>query len=55
VCALLTDEHRAAALSVDALRHVQEYCSWNAVAQCFLAQCPRRAAAGEPSYAGQAA
>ena len=55
VCALLTDEHRAAALSVNALRHVQEYGSWNAVAQCFLAQCPRRAAAGEPSYAGQAA
>jgi polysaccharide biosynthesis protein PslH len=55
VCALLTDRQRAAALSFNALRHVQEHCSWDAVAQGFLAQCPRRAAAGQPSYAGQAA
>jgi glycosyltransferase involved in cell wall biosynthesis len=53
--ALLTDQRLVAALSANALRHVQEHCSWDAVAQCFLAQCPRRAAAGEPSYAGQAA
>ena len=55
VCALLSDPQRSAALSVNALRYVQEHCSWDAVAHSFLAQCPRRAAAGEPSYAGQAA
>jgi glycosyltransferase involved in cell wall biosynthesis len=55
VCALLTDPQRSAALSANALRHVQQNCSWDAVAQSFLAQCPRRAAAGEPSYAGQPA
>jgi polysaccharide biosynthesis protein PslH len=55
ICALLTDQRLAAALSANALRHVQEHCSWDAVAQCFLAQCPRRLAASEPPYAGQAA
>jgi glycosyltransferase involved in cell wall biosynthesis len=55
VCALLTDQPRAAALAANALRHVQEHGSWDAVAQCFLAQCPRRPAAAATSYAGQAA
>ena len=54
VCALLTDPLRSAALSANALRYVREHCSWDAVAESFLAQCPRRAAAGEPSYADQA-
>ena len=55
ICELLTDQRRAATLSANALQHVQEHCSWDAVAQCFLAQCPQRSAAGAPSYAGQAA
>ena len=55
ICELLTDQRRAAALSANALQHVQEHCSWDAVAQSFLAQCPQRSATGAPSYAGQAA
>ena len=55
ICTLLGDPRLAAELSGNALRHVNEHCSWDAVAQSFLAQCPRRSAAGEPSYAGQAA
>jgi hypothetical protein len=41
-------------LAANALRHVQEHCSWDAVAERFLAQCPRRSAASESSYAGKA-
>jgi len=55
ICTLLGEPRLAAELSGNALRHVNEHCSWDAVAQSFLAQCPRRSAAGEPSYAGQAA
>jgi sugar transferase (PEP-CTERM/EpsH1 system associated) len=55
VCALLTDRARAARLAAAARRHVQEHCSWDAVAESFIAQCHRRAAAGEPSYQGQVA
>jgi glycosyltransferase involved in cell wall biosynthesis len=55
ICELLTDPRRAAALAANALRHVQEHCSWDAVAQSFLAQCPQRSTAGAASYAGQAA
>ena len=54
VCALLTDRARADLLAANALRHVQEHCSWDAVAECFLAQCPRRPDAAQPSYAGGA-
>ncbi len=51
VCGLLSDPQRAAEISANALRHVQAHCSWEAVAQNFLDQCPRRAAAGKPSHA----
>jgi len=54
ICALLTDQPRADLLAANALRHVQEHCSWDAVAGCFLAQCPRRSAASQPSYVGKA-
>ena len=55
ICALLTDRTRAGRLAAAARRYVQEHCSWDAVAERFLAQCPRRAAADEPSYQGQVA
>jgi glycosyltransferase involved in cell wall biosynthesis len=55
ICALLADQQRAAALSANALRHVREHCSWDAVAERFLSQCPHRSAANEPSYQGQVA
>jgi glycosyltransferase involved in cell wall biosynthesis len=54
ICALLADQARAGVLAANALRHVQEHCSWDAVAESFLAQCPRRSATGESSCAGQA-
>jgi glycosyltransferase involved in cell wall biosynthesis len=54
ICALLTDQARADLLAANALRHVQKHCSWDAVAECFLAQCPRRSAASQTSYAGKA-
>jgi len=54
ICTLLTDRALADLLAANALRHVQEHCSWDAVAQSFLAQCPRRSATGQPSCAGQA-
>jgi glycosyltransferase involved in cell wall biosynthesis len=53
LCALLTDQARADLLAANALRHVQEHCSWDAVAECFLAQSPRRSAASQPSYLGK--
>ena len=49
ICALLTDRARAGRLAAAARRYVQEQCSWDAVAERFLAQCPRRAAADETS------
>jgi glycosyltransferase involved in cell wall biosynthesis len=55
ICALLLDRTRADRLATAAHRHVQEQCSWDAVAERFLSQCPRRAAAHEPSYQGQVA
>ena len=55
ICTLLTDQQRAAALAANALRHVQEHCSWDAVAERFLSQCPHRPAANEPSYQGRVA
>ena len=54
VSALLMDPAGADLLAVNALRHVQEHCSWDAVAECFLTQCPRRSATAEPSSAGEA-
>jgi polysaccharide biosynthesis protein PslH len=54
ICALLTDQACGDLLAANALRHVREHCSWDAVAECFLAQCPRRSDASQPSYAGKA-
>jgi sugar transferase (PEP-CTERM/EpsH1 system associated) len=53
VCALLADRARADLLAANAMRHVQEHCSWDAAAERFLAQCPRRSAS-QSSYAGKA-
>lgn len=52
VCTLLTDKDRAAALAACALRHVRQHCSWEAVTEQFLSQCPRRCAP-DGSYASQ--
>jgi glycosyltransferase involved in cell wall biosynthesis len=54
ICALITHQARADLLAANALRHVREHCSWDAAAECFLARCPRRSAASQPYYAGQA-
>jgi glycosyltransferase involved in cell wall biosynthesis len=54
ISALLMDPAGAELLAVNALRYVQQHCSWDAVAECFLAQCPRRSATGQPSRAGEA-
>ncbi len=55
ICALLTDRSQADRLARAARLHVEQHCSWDAVAERFLAQCPRRAAANEASYQGQIA
>ena len=55
ICTLLTDPALADLLAANALRHVREHCSWDAVAERFLAQCPHRDAASEPSCVGQVA
>ena len=52
---LLADPAQAAKLAANALRHVQEHCSWDAAVERFLAQCPRRPPAGQSSAASQAA
>jgi len=39
---LLDDPARAAALAANALAFVREHCSWDAVAQRFISQCPGR-------------
>jgi len=50
ICTLLADPARAARLAANALRHVQEHCSWNAVAESFISQCSPQSAARELSY-----
>ncbi len=55
ICALLTDRARAGRLAGAARRYVVEHCSWDAVAEHFLAQCPHHAAADDPSHQGQVA
>jgi polysaccharide biosynthesis protein PslH len=47
ICSLLGDPPRATRLAANALRHVQEHCSWDAVAERFICQCPHRSAASE--------
>jgi polysaccharide biosynthesis protein PslH len=54
ICTLLKNQARADLLAANALRHVQEHFSWDAVAECLLAQCPRRSDASQPPYAGKA-
>jgi glycosyltransferase involved in cell wall biosynthesis len=54
VSALLLDPAGAERLAVNALRYLQQHCSWDAVAESFLAQCPRRSATGQRSCAGEA-
>jgi polysaccharide biosynthesis protein PslH len=53
VCTLLTDRVLADRLAANAYRHVQEHCSWEAVAERFIGQCPVRSAVSEPSAVGQ--
>jgi polysaccharide biosynthesis protein PslH len=55
VCALLENPAQAAHLAASALRHVQQGCSWDSVAESFLSQCPPRTATTAPSYQGQVA
>jgi sugar transferase (PEP-CTERM/EpsH1 system associated) len=55
ICALLTDPVRAGALAASALRHVREHCSWDAVAERFISQCPRPPAACASGYQGETA
>jgi len=45
ICGLLREPERAALLAANALRHVREHCSWDAVAERFISQCPRLTAA----------
>jgi polysaccharide biosynthesis protein PslH len=54
ICAFLTHQARTDLLAANALRQVREHCSWDAAAECFLAQYPRRSATSQPPYAGQA-
>jgi len=55
ICALIGDPARAAELAANALRHVRQHCSWDAAAERFLSQCPRRACADQSAAAGQPA
>lgn len=54
ICAFLTHPAGTDLLAANALRQVREHCSWDAAAECFLAQCPRRSSASQPPDAGQA-
>jgi glycosyltransferase involved in cell wall biosynthesis len=53
--ALLSDPAQAARLAANALRHVQEHCSWDAATERFLAQCCGRLPHDQPQAAGQVA
>jgi polysaccharide biosynthesis protein PslH len=55
IASLLTDRARAERLAASALRFVHEHCSWDAVAERFIRQCPKPAATREPSYEDQVA
>ena len=52
---LIRDPAQAAQLAANALRHVQEHGSWDAVAEYFLAQCCRGLPHNEPQAAGELA
>ena len=47
ICALLEDPARASALAANALAFVRQHCSWDAVAERFISQCPHRSVRGE--------
>jgi glycosyltransferase involved in cell wall biosynthesis len=49
--ALLSDPALAAEVAANALRYVQQNCSWDAAAERFLAQCRQLAAVNQPSAA----
>jgi glycosyltransferase involved in cell wall biosynthesis len=55
ICGLLADRALADRLAAAARAHVLEHCSWDVVAERFLAQCPHHAAANETSYQGKVA
>jgi glycosyltransferase involved in cell wall biosynthesis len=55
ICALLREPAHAAELAANALRFVEQYCSWDAVAERFFSQCSPLAAANQPSAVGQLA
>jgi polysaccharide biosynthesis protein PslH len=55
ICTLFSDQARAGLLAANALAYVREHCSWDAVAERFLSQCPPGSAAREQSYQGQVA
>jgi glycosyltransferase involved in cell wall biosynthesis len=53
--ALLSDPALAAEMAANALRYVQQNCSWDAAAERFLSQCRQLASANQPSAAGRLA
>jgi glycosyltransferase involved in cell wall biosynthesis len=55
ITSILTDRARAGQLAESALRYVHEHCSWDAVAEHFISQCPKPAATREPLYEDQVA
>jgi polysaccharide biosynthesis protein PslH len=55
LASLLVDRGRAERLAASAQRFVQQHCSWDAVAQTFVQQCPSRPATQQPSYEDQVA
>lgn len=50
ICGLLDDPARASALAANALAFVRQYCSWDAVAERFIAHCPDRSVPREHAY-----
>jgi polysaccharide biosynthesis protein PslH len=50
ICALLNDPARASALAANALAFVRLHCSWDAVAERFIAHCPRPSRRREHAY-----
>jgi polysaccharide biosynthesis protein PslH len=50
ICGLLEDPARASALAANALAFVRQHCSWDAVAERFIAHCPDRSVLREHAY-----
>jgi glycosyltransferase involved in cell wall biosynthesis len=55
ICALLREPAHAAELAANALRFVEQHCSWDAAAERFLSQCRELAAANGLPGVGQPA